>query len=192
MSYEKKPVKDSRRWQFHCLFFYLSTAVGPSPPSPPSPVNYQNERLQRQSAKLRKKLESRSNKTGSANVTANPTTSSAIETPPSSPKKGFFICLFFFFFYRDFSFFIDPFYGFILFLIVFHTKKIWKKQTDNNNIRKLKDRNQNGMPEIGLPAAGQDHYHHQQTEAANKKNDQEAMGERITELGAPQVCCRKS
>ena len=48
------------------------------------------------------------------------------------------------------------------------------------------------MPEIGLPAAGQDHYHHQQTEAANKKNDQEAMGERITELGAPQVCCRKS
>jgi hypothetical protein len=48
------------------------------------------------------------------------------------------------------------------------------------------------MPEIGLPAAGQDHHHHQQTEAANKKNDQEAMAERITELGAPQVCCRKS
>jgi hypothetical protein len=70
-------------------------------------------------------------------------------------------------------------------------------KTDNNNIRKLKDRNQNGMPEIGLPAAGQDHHHHhhhhhQQTEAANKKNDQEAMAERITELGAPQVCCRKS
>lgn len=131
MSYEKKPVKDSRRWQFHCLFFYLSTAVGPSPPSPPSPVNYQNERLQRQSAKLRKKLESRSNKTGSSNVTANPTTSSAIETPPSSPKKGFFICLFFFSFSIETSlFFIHPFYGFILFLIVFHTKKnLKKKQT---------------------------------------------------------------
>jgi hypothetical protein len=102
---------------------------------------------------------------------------------------------FFFFFYRDQSFFIHPFYGFILFLIVFHTKKNLKKKTnktDNNNIRKLKDRNQNGMPEIGLPAAGQDHHHHQQTEAANKKNDQEAMAERITELGAPQVCCRKS
>ena len=109
MSYEKKPVKDSRRWQFHCLFFYLSTAVGPSPPSPPSPVNYQNERLQRQSAKLRKKLESRSNKTGSANVTANPTTSSAIETPPSSPKKGFFICLFFSFSIETSLFLLTPF-----------------------------------------------------------------------------------
>uniref|UniRef100_A0A0P5L944 Fibronectin type III domain-containing protein 3B n=1 Tax=Daphnia magna TaxID=35525 RepID=A0A0P5L944_9CRUS len=121
-----------------------NTTKGPSP-SPPSPVNYQNERLQRQSAKLRKKLESRSSKTGSGVTMAvlNPTTSSAMETPPTSPKK------------------------------------------DNNNIRKLKDRNQNGMPEISLPSGGQDQHH--QAEAATKKNHQEALAERITELAAPQV-----
>ena len=53
---------------------------------------------------------------------------------------------------------------------------------DNNNIRKLKDRNQNGMPEgAAAAAAGQD-----QTDSA-KKNEQQALAERITELGAPQV-----
>lgn len=183
---------DSRRWQFHSfLFFYSSSALGPSPPSPPSPVNYPNERLQRQSAKLRKKLESRSNKTGSANVTANLAASSSIETPPSSPKKGVYnFILFLWWSAPDWKWF-----HFVpnCFLFSFSRGKSEINKTDNNNIRKLKDRNQNGMPEIGLPAAGQDHHHHhQQTEAANKKNDQEAMAERITELGAPQVCCRKS
>lgn len=64
-----------------------------------------------------------------------------------------------------------------------------KISADNNNIRKLKDRNQNGMPEISLPSGGQDQHH--QAEAATKKNHQEALAERITELAAPQVCYRK-
>lgn len=64
-----------------------------------------------------------------------------------------------------------------------------KHSADNNNIRKLKDRNQNGMPEISLPPGGQDHR--QQAEAATEKSHQEALAERITELAAPQVCCAK-
>jgi hypothetical protein len=51
---------------------------------------------------------------------------------------------------------------------------------DNNNIRKLKDRNQNGTPDVASTVtAGADY--------SDAKNEKKALGERITELKAPTV-----
>jgi hypothetical protein len=51
---------------------------------------------------------------------------------------------------------------------------------DNNNIRKLKDRNQNGTPDVASTVtAGADD--------SDAKDEKKALGERITELKAPTV-----
>lgn len=81
-------------------------------------------------------------------------------TPPSSPKRG----------ESETSYLTHTFFSRFVFVCL-----------DNNNIQKLKDRNQNGVPEIAsTTAAAED-----ETDATKVK---EALMERIAEMNAPQVC----